>query len=201
MTARREIEVKFPLDGPEAMREALLGLGAVFKGWHHEYNLRFDDAARMLTAQGIVLRLRRIKGAQGVRHILTHKAPVPDAALAFKILQECEVEVSDGETMRGILESLGYEVFWRYEKRREVYHWRRVEAVIDETPIGWFLELEGEPSGIRLLVDQLGLRMENAITAGYAELFRRVCVALALSVSDMTFDAFAGITVPPDACL
>jgi adenylate cyclase class 2 len=198
MTVQREIEVKFSLSGPEAMREALLGMGAAFKGRHHEVNLRFDDARCALSAQKIVLRLRQTEGARGVQYILTLKTPLPDADPAFKILRECETEVSDGEAMRRVLEGLGYEVYWRYEKYREVYRWRLIEAALDETPIGWFIELEGPAAAIREMVDALGLSMGNALTAGYAELFRRVCAAQRLTARDMTFENFAEITIRPE---
>jgi adenylate cyclase class 2 len=198
MTVQTEIEVKFALRGPESMRESLLGLGAAFKGRDHEVNLRFDDARRTLTAKGVVLRLRQTEGAKGIQYILTHKAPVPDADPAFKVLRECEITVNDGEAAQSILEALGYEVYWCYEKYREVYLCRNVEASIDETPIGWFIELEGRARAIRALARALNLSLEDAITAGYAELFRRVRETRRLPARDMTFEALAGITVAPE---
>ena len=198
MAAHEEIETKFALTDPAAVRAALLSRGAAFRGRNYEDDLRFDDANRTLTARGIVLRLRRVEGADGARHILTHKTPGYRTEENVSIRVERETEVTDGENMRGILEALGYEVVWRYEKYREVYTWHDVEAVIDETPIGWFMELEGPGESIRALAGALGFSMDDAIPPSYAELFQAACKALNLSVRDMTFEAFAGTAITPE---
>ena len=45
---------------------------------------------------------------------------------------------------------------FRYQKYRESYHWRDVEIVVDETPIGTFLEIEGPVSTIHEAARALG---------------------------------------------
>lgn len=201
MTVHDEIEVKFPLTAPGPVRDALRRMGATGGDRHHEYNLRFDDPDRTLRANGIVLRLRRTDGPGGIRYILTYKVPVPSDDPSFLIRREWEVNVDDGDTMREILEAFGYQVVWRYEKYREVYHWQDVEAVLDETPIGWFLELEGPQEGIRELAEALGLPMAQSLAMSYAELFERARLVLNLAVEDMTFEELAGRKIAPDEYL
>ena len=95
VTAHEEIETKFALTDPAAVRAALLSLGAAFQGRNYEDDLRFDDANRTLTAHGIVLRLRRVEGADDTRHILTHKTPGYRTEENVSIRVERETEVTD----------------------------------------------------------------------------------------------------------
>jgi adenylate cyclase class IV len=67
MTDHNEIEVKFYLTDPQAMRASVLRLGAASQGRHFETNIRFDDAPRSLNARGVVLRLRRAEVCGGKR--------------------------------------------------------------------------------------------------------------------------------------
>jgi adenylate cyclase class 2 len=195
MPTQDEIEIKFALDHPRATREALLNAGAQPRGKHHELNLRLDDATHSLTGRGIVLRLRRSEGAAGTRHTLTVKTPGSDSDPAFRVRREIELTVSDGQAMLDALGVLGYTPFWRYEKRRETLTWRDAEVVLDEMPYGWFLEIEGPKETIRALADALGLDMRDGITLSYAEIFDNICRTLKLDVTDLTFEAFAGVRV------
>jgi len=48
-----------------------------------------------------------------------------------------------------------------------------VEACLDETPIGCYLELEGRPDSILAGAERLGLSMDHAVTLSYPELYDR----------------------------
>ncbi len=60
---------------------------------------------------------------------------------------------------------------FRYQKYRETYHWRDVEIVVDETPIGTFLEIEGPPATIHEAARALGRARADYIAESYAALF------------------------------
>ena len=199
MPDRQEIEIKFVVDDPSAMRAALEREGAISQGMREESNIRLDDPSRSLSARDVVLRLRRITSAQGVEHILTVKAPLSGGDPAFSMRREVEVMVGDAQAALAALAMLGYTPYWRYEKRRETFVWGAVEAALDEMPYGWFLELEGPPPDIRELAARLGLRLEEGLTCSYAAIFENVRRALALDIHDLTFEAFAGVVVPPEA--
>ncbi len=194
-----ETEVKFPLADPARMRADLLRLGAVSRGAHAELNLRLDDDARTLSSRGIVLRLRRVEAAGEASHVLTVKTPAHSDDAHLSVRREIELDVSDGPTMLAALEVLGYRPYWRYEKRRETYTLGAVEAVLDELPFGWFMELEGPQADIRALVDALGLNLADGMTLSYAAIDDNVRRALGLGAGDLTFEAFAGVDVPPQA--
>ncbi len=197
MSDYQEIEIKFALGDPAGVRSRLLQLGAVSQGRHFENNLRLDDAARTLASRHIVLRVRQVNGPGSGPAWLTVKSPAasPDASLSFR--HEVETEIGDGAAMLKALEMLGYTPYWRYEKYRETFTWNDVEAVIDELPIGWFLEIEGSPEGIRSLAEKLGFDLADGITASYARIFEEVCRVMKIDAADLTFDTFKDIAVDP----
>jgi adenylate cyclase class 2 len=196
MPDRLETELKFIIADPEAARAALMRLGAASEGRHVEENIRLDDEGRSLTARSIVLRLRRVEHEGRVQAILTVKTP-GDTGDAFKSRREIELEVSDGPAAIAALGVLSYKPYWRYEKRREVFHLAGVEADLDELPYGWFLELEGPEEGIRTLAGQMGLDLADGLTLSYAEIFYNVRAGMKLNMADLTFAAFKGISVDP----
>jgi len=197
MPDQREIEIKFPLSDPKKTRQSLLQVGASSEGRHFEDNIRLDNRDRTLSSRRLVLRLRRIVFEdQAQQCFMTVKLPdEPDSHHAFSIRREIETQVSDSDATLAALAVLGYEPYWRYEKRRETFVWRDLKAEIDELPFGWFLELEGSPQEIVHLAAQLGFDMKEGLTLSYAAIFENVKRALGLSVSDLTFDSFGGIPV------
>jgi adenylate cyclase class 2 len=104
--------------------------------------------------------------------VLTLKLPSDDAG-PHKVKEEFEIEASDCAALRQILEGLGYRVSWRYEKFRTYFERTDAagEIVLDETPIGDFLELEGEPSWIDRTAVELGFSRGDYLTATYGALF------------------------------
>jgi adenylate cyclase class 2 len=133
---------------------------------HLEDNALFDDRRRSLRASGFVLRLRR--NDQGA--ILTVKGPKREAA-GVKSRPEAEVGVEDAARAEELLGLLGYERVFRYQKYREVWHWRGVEIVLDETPEGTFLEIEGEVEGIHAAARALGRSPDDYLLDSYVSLF------------------------------
>jgi adenylate cyclase class 2 len=202
MPERQEIEIKFSLRDPAAMRSQLLALGAAYFGRHVEMNLRLDDEAHSLTGRGIVLRLRSSVWDDGdTRHLLTVKTPGPrpQPGEGITTRREIEVDLDDADAMITALEVLGYTPAWRYEKRRETFRLDETEIVIDELPFGWFMEIEGEMHDIQRICAALGLDLANGLPLSYAEIFANVQRNLALDTKDLTFEAFADINVPATA--
>ena len=194
-----ETEIKLPLRDPAATRAALVRAGAIPHGRYEEFNIRLDDAERRLTAQGMVLRLRRSELGSETERTLTLKAGGGDASSPIQTRREIEVSIGNIADMLALLAVLGYEPYWRYEKRREVLTWRRVEVALDEMPYGWFLEIEGPEDSIYALVARLGLEPGDGLPYSYAEIFENVRCNLGLDVNDLTFEAFEGVEVPAEA--
>ncbi len=163
-----ETEVKLPFPDAASAREALRRAGATERSPRQfEDNRLYDDDARALKAAGKVLRLR----STGGRHLVTYKAPDPSSeGSRYKVRVEHETEVGDAEAFDRLLRGLGYRPLWRYQKYRQGFDLPGVHAELDETPIGVFVELEGEGDAIDAAAARLGLGHAAYVTRSYREL-------------------------------
>ncbi len=143
-----------------------------------ESNQLLDTPAGLLRSQGEVLRLRQCGG----QPILTYKGPATRDR--HKSREEIETPVDDAEALLTILARLGYEPAYRYEKfRTEVARpGEHGVAQVDETPIGTFIEVEGESEWIDRTAKQLGYSETDYIVDSYATLFRRYCMDNSLEI-------------------
>lgn len=163
-----EQEFKFAVASLQAVREALRGLGASLKVEATlERNWVLDDAQGSLRQGGCLLRLRQ----WGENHLLTYKGPARFSA-GLKVREELEVGLSASEKALAILAALGFSPVFYYEKQRETWSLGRVEVALDHTPMGDFVELEGDEPGLRQLVAFLGLVPEAALRGTYVELWQ-----------------------------
>lgn len=180
----REIEAKFPVRSVDEIMPELEKLGAVCEQpMQFERNLRFDDRNETLSKGKRVLRLRD----NGGRVILTYKSD-NNSSTGLADRQEIETEVADFERARLILEGLGYEVFFIYEKYRSIYALNGCGIFLDHTPIGDFIEIEGEDERtICETAGMIGLDPESRSGKGYKALFQKWKKASGFSGRDMTF--------------
>jgi len=178
---QKEIELKFKIDDLEAMRKKLLDLGASDQGRVLEHNEKFDNQERLMGKKGHLLRLRKDK-----KNRLTLKVFI--AAGQFKEVEEREVEVSDFQVTKNILQEIGYQVVWIYEKYRQTYDYKNTEVVIDELPIGEnYLEIEGEEKDILCVIKDLGLDIKDSSTKTYVQVYREYCKRNRVEGGDMVF--------------
>lgn len=179
----KEKEIKFMMESPNRALHLLVSAGAVPRGERaFEDNLVFDDAGKTLWGRGVLLRLRRY----GEAATLTVKsgAAVEDG---LKVREERETKIGDFDAMRAILAALGFAPVFRYQKYRTNFDLPGTIASLDETPVGTYLEIEGEPEAVRGAAARLGLDPAHGLTQSYMELFR----ALRKS-GDMVFKEPAG---------
>jgi adenylate cyclase class 2 len=191
-----EIEVKFIVDDVTAIRQRIIGLEASL---HHpktyEDNWCFDTPDHRFQQEDRLLRLRRDH-----RVLLTYKEPPLTADTEFKVRQEYEIEVNDFEQARALVEKLGFSPSLRYEKYRETFRYGETEILLDETPLGVFIEIEGTRESIDTLTRQLELDDVNRITASYGEIFEVVRTTYGLPFRDMTFDNFRDLAIDLHTC-
>ncbi len=181
----QEIEVKLPAADLAEVRRRLEELGATLeKERHDESNDLFDDAAGSLAGAGRALRLRRAQG----RGILTFKGAAKFTQ-GVKSREERETAVGEPGEMEAILERLGFRRKFRYEKRREEWRFSDCDVALDETPIGNFVEIEGDPAAIRKAVAALALDFASAIPYSYAGLYARKRKEDPALPEDMVFTA------------
>ena len=147
-----ETEVKLRVVSPEAARALLGRCGArLVAARHFEDNRLFDDAEASLRSRGAMLRLRRTPACA----TLTFKGP-RRIVEGLKTREERETDVADADETEAILRALGLAPGFRYQKYREVWALGGAEVVVDETPIGCFLEIEGEADAIHGVASSLG---------------------------------------------
>jgi adenylate cyclase class 2 len=89
----------------------------------------------------------------------------------LKSRDEIETEVKDADAAQLLLERLGFKAVFRYEKYRETWSLLEQTVVVDETPIGDFLEIEGDAEGIHRAATALGFSRADYLTDSYIGLF------------------------------
>jgi adenylate cyclase class 2 len=132
-----------------------------------EVNFLFDTTDGRLRSAGSLLRLRE----HGDRQLITFKEP-PRFIRAVKARPEFETRIGDLETMVEILERLGLSVFMRYEKDREEWLLGEFSIVLDHTPMGDFVEVEGPQDRLEHTAQILGLEVADAVRGSYVSLWR-----------------------------
>jgi adenylate cyclase, class 2 len=190
MKSPREIEVKLKVDNPRALKRRLTeaGFGVVVRR-HFEGNVVYDFRDSRLRRSRSLLRLRTEEN----RYILTFKSPL-HASQNYKIRTELETVIKDAATMERILGVLGLRPIFRYEKYRTAYAEKdqpgpkgKALLVYDETPIGFYIELEGPARWIDRTAHRLGFGKRDYITASYAELYQNYCRLEGIKAGNMVF--------------
>jgi len=188
------------VDAPErltATKVRLEELGAtVTHPREFEDNLAFDFPDRSIVRAGSLLRVRVM--ARGT--LLTFKGPVapalaglmsggaasptagappgtspaPSSAPApMKARHETELMIPSNETdaLVAIIRGLGMQPVFQYQKYRTTWEWKGLHILVDETPIGIYLELEGDRALIEAGAQALGYRSGDFITKSYRDLY------------------------------
>ena len=180
-----ETEVKIRWDAPSAEAQALIES----QGYRlHvprtlEINQLFDRPLGELKQAGLVLRLRRA----GERFTVTYKGPA--LRRPYKSREEIEFQVSDAEALEAVLDRLGYQPGFRYEKYRTEFSDPAGAGLItlDETPVGVFLELEGAEDWIDGAAKRLGFAKDDYILLSYSTLYANYREQHAAASRNMTF--------------
>jgi adenylate cyclase class IV len=198
-TPNQETEVKLRVADRQVLLRQLASLRAIYQGRVHEMNTLYDTRGGALRRKGQLVRIRVERPADRAEYrtsraakrspaprethpaLLTYKGPLPPALPGrprggprYKIREEREVRVADEAILASILAAAGLRPSFRYEKYRATYRLPRLPGVViefDETPIGDFLELEGNCAAIDRSAILLGYQPSDYITKSYGHLF------------------------------
>jgi adenylate cyclase class 2 len=184
MVANKEVEIKFRPHDLRALKRRLRATGfRLVTGRTHEMNTLYDLPGQPLQKRGELLRLRKY----GTEWVLTHKAKGRTGRHKTRV--ESETKIADGAKMDAILQALGFQPCFRYEKFRAEWSDGKGHVVVDQTPIGNFGEIEGPPRWIDKTARLLGISPANYISQTYAGLFFEWKQQTQSPAQEMTFRA------------
>ena len=184
MTGATETEVKLKV---QHSREIIRKLDAAGYNVVHsrsfESNTMYDTADANLARNGMLIRLREFGG----QSIITWKGPTIPGP--HKSRPELETTVGSANTLAAILSKLGYAPVFRYEKFRTEFKRPGTDGsvVLDETPLGVFLELEGEGEWIDRTAALLGFSPQDYVLDSYGRLYQKECERLGVQPKHMVF--------------
>ena len=174
-----EIELKFPVTDPQALQTHLPQLGFhLVTPRTYEHNTLFDTPTRDLRARREVLRIRQYGSLCTVTHKRLPDQQAPVDTTRYKIRIETETIVAEREALAEIFRQLGYVPVFIYEKYRT--EWSHAigpnsdttgHLLIDETPIGNYVELEGPTDWIDRTLAELNVDPATSLTDSYGKLF------------------------------
>lgn len=177
-----EVEIKLPLRRLRSMRARLRRIG--FRSRHcreYESNTLLDTEDGRLRAAGQILRLREF----GPSYVVTFKGRGAEGR--HKVREEVEFQVNDLAAVGRVFERLGFTPAFRYEKFRTEFADGDGVATVDETPIGNYLELEGEPGWIDRTAAALGYTEGDYLTKSYGRLYLDYCEGIGVNPTHMVF--------------
>ena len=182
---RKENEIKVAVTNLPALQTRLGTLG--FQILHprvFETNLIYDTPDAALRARGELIRIRQA----GINSIFTYKGPA--TITRHKVREELEVSVGDPQALGIILQRLGYVPRFRYEKFRTEWAIPGDDGIlmVDETPVGVYMELEGPPDWIDRLAPRLGYAASDYLTISYARLYAQDCARRGIKPGHMVFE-------------
>ncbi|PYT18694.1 MAG: adenylate cyclase [Acidobacteria bacterium] len=181
-----EIEIKLRLPGKLGkIRRRLRELGFhTAKPRALESNTLFDNSKSALRKHGKLIRVRVTNRGR----VLTYKGP--SQASKYKKRPELEIDLPNTARIETIFEQMGYHPVFRYEKFRTEYAKRAGnggKVLLDETPIGNFVEIEGNPRWIDRTARLLGFSSDDYITRSYGYLYLAYCREKRMPPKDMLF--------------
>ena len=156
-----EIEAKYRLDDPDAVRDRLRACGVRRIGAVLETNYYFDRPDGGMRWADCGLRIRVAESAEpGVaapKVTVTYKGPRKPGPL--KVREEIEFAADDADAAAAVLEALGLVRALSFQKRRESWRMESCEIVLDELPyLGHFAEIEGpDEAAVMAVAGRLGL--------------------------------------------
>ena len=176
-----ETEIKIRVSELSPVRRRLRDLGfRVHTRRLFERNTLYDFPDHRLSNRGELIRIRET----GRETLLTYKGPPQNGP--HKSREEIETSIGSAAALQEVLAHIGLTPSFRYEKYRAEYIRAKGGIVtIDETPIGDYVEIEGEPSWIDATAAELGYSPTEYITESYGALYAQHCRERGIQPSHM----------------
>ncbi len=193
----REVEVKVRVSDIPALIRTISRLRAECCGRILERNALFDTPDEDFRRRGRLLRVRTETSAPSklfpggfARNVITSKSPAPTSAGShFKEKLERELIMPSLRGWVPSLRSLGFRPGFRYEKYRTTFRLPGLHLDLDETPVGDFLEFEGQPKAIDRAAQALGFSSRDYIRSTYWDLYAADCLRRGRIPRNMLFSS------------
>lgn len=187
---RVEIEIKLRVASVQEGLDRIARLPAeLSEAPRFEDNEVYDTPAGDLATAGSLLRLRVVGG----RGTVTLKEKVA-SALRAKVRSETETAVDAPDAIRAVFARVGLVRVYRYQKYRSYHTWtdpesgRQLMISLDNTPIGVFMELEGDSGTIERAAAAMGFGASEHILDDYLTLHKAWLAQHGRPFGDMVFD-------------
>lgn len=177
-----ERELKFAQADLDALRQRLAELEAERVGPTVFEENWLIDRDRELERQGAILRVR-VEEGRGA--LLTFKGPARFEG-TVKVRTELEIRFETSDKVLKLFAALGYEIVRRYQKMREEWRLGSESICLDHTPIGDFVEFEGEKA--EAVAKRCGFDATQAVRKSYLMLYADYVAAHPEAPRDMIFD-------------
>jgi adenylate cyclase class 2 len=189
MDEQIETEVKVALSvAAGEMAERLSGMGfEETAARFFEDNYLLDLPGNFFQKKGCSLRVRLMPGTGE----LTFKGR-PQSEALFKVREEINTRVEDPENLLLILKKIGFQIYFRYQKYRTVLKKDRLLVMLDETPMGDYIEFEGDKADILRAAAALDFSKEAFIIKSYLQLHKDRCRREGRPFGDLVFSAGGG---------
>jgi adenylate cyclase class 2 len=183
-----ETEIKLACDDLDRLRRAGFEL-KLARPRHFEDNWLLDFPDRSLWRQGAALRVRSIDG----EGLVTYKGTVrAGASSQVKVREEIESKIAEPARVIALFERLGFHRSFRYQKYRTIYSLALDEGKMvvefDETPMGNFIEIEGDEAAIVRVLEAAGFSADEIIRESYPELQALRCEKRGVPLEDLVFN-------------
>lgn len=186
MATTIEAEVKLACDDLNRLLDAGFEL-KIAGPRHFEDNWLLDTSDQALLTQGQALRIRFARG----KGWITFKGAVRDADSLVKVREEIEVETNAPERTIELFARLGFQRSFRYQKYRTVYQvavdGKELTVVFDETPMGNFIEIEGNETTVACVFEASGFSRSDIVRESYPELQAKRCSERGIPLEDLVF--------------
>lgn len=167
-----EVELKLRADHDD-VETALDRIGAEPAGTVTQVDTYYDHPVREFAETDEALRIRRETQDAEDRAKITYKGPLVDAA--SKTREELETGVENGDTVAGILESVGFAPAATVTKTRRRFEYEGYTVTLDSVEgLGEFVEIETEAEAIEparegaiQVLETLGLEPDEGIRRSY----------------------------------
>jgi adenylate cyclase class 2 len=196
-----EVEIKLPVDDVSLLLDSGLSVEKISaRRFEDNWVYKLPDGK---LRKGQYLRVRYVGDGNGSgrRHqgVLTYKGKARRESAASKrmnkgkkVREEIETVVGQPAKVAKIFKRLGLTRSFRYQRYRTVYRialddGQVLLAMFDETPIGNFLELEGESASIETVAERLGFPSSAFIAESYVEIQIKRCAARGEGLKDLLF--------------